>query len=761
MLDGNVTTTGNQTYAGAVTIGGNDTLTTTNSTVNFAGAVNDSRQQYACPHRQRRQRTDHLRRHRRRQCQKLASLAATSSTDIDVNGNVTTGGTQTYTGPVVIGCNDTLTTTNSTVTFTSTVDDASSNTHALTVNAGSGLITFGGVVGGNAKLASLAATSSTDIDVNGNVTTGGTQTYTGPVIIGANDTLTTTNSAVDFTSTVDDASSNTHALTVSAGSGLITFGGIVGGSAKLASLAATSSTDIDINGNVTTGGTQTYTGPVVLGANDTLTTTNAAVDFTSTVDGTHTLTIAQGSGLTTFGGNVGGGTALSTINDSGTGTIDLNGNITTSNAGATLNGPVVLGGNSTISLGSGTFTTGSTVNGNYNLNATAATFSLGGAIGGTTPLNNVTLTSTNSLTLPAITATGVTASTSGAAADLTVGGTQTVSKTSGTPVSLTSGRDLLLHAAISETDSTSTDTTAVTLAAKRDIVSNGSSGLSSSGAKVNLTMDSDSADSNGSGSGAISLGADTWSTSGGNITLGGGTTPTTMAAIGDSGHNSGVSLNGTTLNAGAGSISMIGAGSINGITLSSDTLSAGNGGISITATSTTTSGDAMDIMGTSITASGTGNINMTAIETSGPSTDCSANGCFYMSGDTISTASDNITLAGQNIPIGIGGASGANTFGGGSTTGNITFIADIFDLASSSIQTTGTVTFKPYNVSTTVGVNNAGSTLNITSGRQHHRLDHWRVGNRHRQQFRHGDADGGGDELEHAGEFHHQQFWFD
>src|SRR5208337_627162 len=107
--------------------------------------------------------------------------------------------------------------------------------------------------GGGAKLASLAATSSTDVDINGNVTTGGTQTYTGPVLIGANDTLTTTNSAVDFTSTVDDSSSNTHGLTVSAGSGLITFGGAVG-TTKLASLAATSSTDIDVNGNVTTGG---------------------------------------------------------------------------------------------------------------------------------------------------------------------------------------------------------------------------------------------------------------------------------------------------------------------------------------------------------------------------------------------------------------------------------------------------------------------------------------------------------------------------
>ena len=265
-------------------IGGNDTLTTTNSAVDFNSTVDDSTSN-----------THSLTVSAGSGLvtfggtvgggTKLASLAATSTTGIDLNGNVTTGGTQTYTGPAVIGGNDTLTTTNSAVDFTSTVNGGTSNTHSLTVSAGSGLITFGGTVGGVTALASLAATSTADIDINGSVTTGGTQTYTGPVVIGGNDTLTTTNSAVDFTTTVDDSTSNTHSLTVSAASGLITFGSTVGGGTKLASLSATSTTDIDLYGSVTTGGTQTYTGPAIVEANDTLTTTNSAVDFTSTVDG--------------------------------------------------------------------------------------------------------------------------------------------------------------------------------------------------------------------------------------------------------------------------------------------------------------------------------------------------------------------------------------------------------------------------------------------------------------------------------------------
>ena len=94
-------------------------------------------------------------------------------------------------------------------------------------------------VGGGTKLGSLSATSTTDIDLYGSVTTGGTQTYTGPAIIEANDTLTTTNSAVDFTSTVDGSSSGTQSLTVSDGTGGTTFTGKIGNGTPLQNLSIT------------------------------------------------------------------------------------------------------------------------------------------------------------------------------------------------------------------------------------------------------------------------------------------------------------------------------------------------------------------------------------------------------------------------------------------------------------------------------------------------------------------------------------------
>lgn len=71
-------------------------------------------------------------------------------------------------------------------------------------------------------------------------------------------------------------------VAITAGSGNVTFSGIVGGAKALDTLSVTSTGTIAINGGaVTTEGVQTYTGTVQLGAtNTTLTQTNANTDFT-------------------------------------------------------------------------------------------------------------------------------------------------------------------------------------------------------------------------------------------------------------------------------------------------------------------------------------------------------------------------------------------------------------------------------------------------------------------------------------------------
>src|SRR5439155_3468133 len=135
-------------------------------------------------------------------------------------------------------------------------------------------------------------TGPTTLDAN--VKTSGAQTYNSAVTLGNTVTLATTNSPVDFASTVDGA----FGLTVNAGSGTVTFGGAVGGTTPLASLAVTGPTTLDAN--VTTSGAQTYHSAVTLGGTATLLTTNAAIDFASTVDGDLDLTVNAGTGPATF-----------------------------------------------------------------------------------------------------------------------------------------------------------------------------------------------------------------------------------------------------------------------------------------------------------------------------------------------------------------------------------------------------------------------------------------------------------------------------
>ena len=70
-------------------------------------------------------------------------------------------------------------------------------------------------------------------------------------------------------------------------------------------------------GSVSTLGNQTYAGTVVLGADTTLTSSGGLVDFASTIDGAHNLTVSATSGAITFGGDVGTGTALASLTAEG------------------------------------------------------------------------------------------------------------------------------------------------------------------------------------------------------------------------------------------------------------------------------------------------------------------------------------------------------------------------------------------------------------------------------------------------------------
>ena len=166
----------------------------------------------------------------------------------------------------------------------------------------------------------LLVYGSAGINLRASVTTSNSQQYGDPVTLTSNVTLTdSTGSAIntsfsslysgEFNSTVDGA----FALTVST-SGTWYFGGSVGAAAALSSLSVTTSIDAFFNDSsiVTTTGTQSYTGPVLLGTDSVFSSTgtgaNGNITFGGTVDstgGAFSLTTAT-AGTTTFSAAVGG-----------------------------------------------------------------------------------------------------------------------------------------------------------------------------------------------------------------------------------------------------------------------------------------------------------------------------------------------------------------------------------------------------------------------------------------------------------------------
>ena len=197
-----------------------------------------------------------------------------------LEANVTTDGAQTYNSAVTLGAavvtlNSNFNgTSNGAVDFASTVDANDRGQRRPGGDRRDRARDVRRSVGGSQALASLAVTGPTML--GGNVSTEGGQTYNSAVTLAATVTLNsnannTGNGAVDFVSTVNATTAGSQGLTVTAGTGTVTFGGAVGGSQKLASLTVTGPTTLD--GNVTTSGAQTYNSAVTLGATDVLTTT--------------------------------------------------------------------------------------------------------------------------------------------------------------------------------------------------------------------------------------------------------------------------------------------------------------------------------------------------------------------------------------------------------------------------------------------------------------------------------------------------------
>ena len=193
-----ISTTGTQTYTGAVTLGSDTTLT--GSAVSFDYTIDGTQAltvDGAATFKADIGDTAHL-----------TSLTVNGTTAFD--GTVTTTGDQTYNGAVTLNTDQTLTSTMGSIDFVSTVDAASAGGEALTVSAANGTVTFGGNVGAGEALDSLTATAnamslvgsittennlSLDVTGTGNLSTGGAllsnagnitlQTASGDIVLNA------------------------------------------------------------------------------------------------------------------------------------------------------------------------------------------------------------------------------------------------------------------------------------------------------------------------------------------------------------------------------------------------------------------------------------------------------------------------------------------------------------------------------------------------------------------------------------------------
>lgn len=318
LAGGSVATTGDQSYAGPLTLGANTAVTGAN--VTFSGTVNgiaNGGQALTITNTGLTTFTGAV-----GNTFKLASLAVSGPAQIN-GGSVATTGAQAYTGAVKVNADTTLTGT--TVVFGSTLDSFDATARSLTLH-NTGLATFAGAVGGTNLLSTLTIDGASAIN-GGVVKTTAAQTYTGPVTLNADAALTGT--VITFGSTLNSFDSTARSLTLH-NADLATFNGAVGASHALSSL--TSDGASTLNGStVTTTGDQTYTGPVTLQKDTTLTgddiTFIAAV--TGTTDGAESLAIIN-SGAATFGGNVGTSSVkLESLSVSGATTVAGGGSIFT------------------------------------------------------------------------------------------------------------------------------------------------------------------------------------------------------------------------------------------------------------------------------------------------------------------------------------------------------------------------------------------------------------------------------------------------
>jgi filamentous hemagglutinin family protein len=221
---GTVTTKGGQEYGGAVQLGTNTVLESTDSgNIVFDGTVDGAHDLTIA--------TDGTTQFKQLVggTTELAKLTTSGNGAVVISGGgVKTSGDQIYDKAVVLGANTVISTSNGgEVSFNRTVDGP----YALSVNAG-GDTTFNGAVGGSSALASISTDADGKSFINGGlVRTTGAQTFNDGITVGADTVFTSAGGPITFNDTLDGP----HDVTVRT-PGVTTFGDAVGKNSPLKNL---------------------------------------------------------------------------------------------------------------------------------------------------------------------------------------------------------------------------------------------------------------------------------------------------------------------------------------------------------------------------------------------------------------------------------------------------------------------------------------------------------------------------------------------
>ncbi len=350
----------------------------------------------------------------------VGALSYTGTTAINIGGDITTsGGTINLAGPTSLSGSPTFDTTNGDITFSNTLNGATS----LTLRAGAGgNVIFSGAVGEIAPLTNLTFTSANLIQIGNNIAVSGANplTFPFPAQITGPSTITTNNGNLLFNSTVDDDAPLSHTLHLAAGSGSITLIGNVGGSVPLRALTISSANQVTANA-ITVGalsqssgtGTSVFNGAIqtsnLLGVNltgssfnfnDTVTTTGGGV---VTIANSGTLSIPSGSTFTVSG----------QFSQTGTGPVHF-GDTVTSDEGILVTAPVSLINHASFTTDSQLITFKSTIDSvgatpfDISFDSGMSNTDLQGNTGSTRPLRDVLFSQADNITMGGVTANSIT-----------------------------------------------------------------------------------------------------------------------------------------------------------------------------------------------------------------------------------------------------------------------------------------------------------------------------------------------------------------